>query len=145
MSTRRFLWRGMLRVYGYLCLGVRWYGRGGLAPVYVVWWGDVVARYLHGVGPRGRDDLGAVTLVVGWGNGGHRIGRGGNVRMGRGRSRKLRDVRWCRIRVYRRPSRRFLWGNWRSGGWWRWRRTGTKGWDGGGNVARARFRVGEGP
>jgi len=33
--------------------------------VYVVVWGDVVARYLHRVGPGGRDYLRAVVLVIG--------------------------------------------------------------------------------
>jgi hypothetical protein len=111
MSTRRFLGRGMLRVYGDLSLGVYWwYGRGRLSRVdmVVVRRGDVVARYLHRVGPGGRYDLRAVTLIVGWGGRGHRVGRGGNVRVRRGGSRELRDIRWCGIRVYRRPSRRSL-------------------------------------
>jgi hypothetical protein len=45
----------------------------------VVRWGDVVTRYLHCIGPGGRDDLHVVTLVIGQGNRGHGVDRGGNV------------------------------------------------------------------
>ena len=50
----------------------------------VVWRRNVVAGYLHDVRTSGRHDLGAIALVVGWGDGGHRVGRGRDIRM-RGR------------------------------------------------------------
>jgi hypothetical protein len=59
----------------------------------VVWRGDVVAQDVYRIGPGGRDGLRAVALVVGWRNGRHRIGRGGDIRVGRGRSRKLEGIR----------------------------------------------------
>jgi hypothetical protein len=42
-------------------------------------WGDVVTWYLHCAGPGGKGDLCAAALVVGWGNRGHGVGRGGNI------------------------------------------------------------------
>ena len=144
MSTRHFLGRGMLRVYGNLRLCVRRYWGRRLACVYVVVrWRDVVARYMHGVGPSGRDDLGAVTLVVGRSDGRHRVGRGRDIRMRRGRGGELRGIRWCGVRIYRRPSRRSLRGNCGGGRRRRGCRARTKGRDGGGNVVRAGFRVRE--
>jgi hypothetical protein len=62
----------------YLSLGACWYGRGRLSSIdMVVWWGDVVAGYLHSVGPGGSDDLRAVALVVGR----DEVDWGGNVRV----------------------------------------------------------------
>lgn len=45
----------------------------------VVWQGDVVAQGVYRIGSGRRDDLHAVTLVVGWCNGRCRIGWGGDI------------------------------------------------------------------
>ena len=55
----------------------------------VVWRGDVVGQGVYRIGPGERDDLCAVALVVGRRDGRYRIGQGGDIRMGCGRSRKL--------------------------------------------------------
>ena len=53
----------------------------------VVWRRDVVAGYLHDVGPSGGDDLGVVTtLIVGGSDRRHGVCGGGDVGMRRG---------WC--------------------------------------------------
>ena len=61
--------RGVLRVLGNLRLRMRWYWRRRFACVYVALWRqDIVARYLHCVGPSRRDDLRTVTLMIGQGD-----------------------------------------------------------------------------
>lgn len=65
----------------------------------VVRGGDVVARYLHDVRAGGRHDLGGIALVVGGSDWGHRVGRGRNVRVCRGRSGKLRRLLVGGVRV----------------------------------------------
>ena len=70
----------------------------------VVLRGDAIARDLNSVGPGGGNDLRAVALVVGRGNGRHGVGRGGDIRT---RCGELGGIHWRRIRVDRRPLQQF--------------------------------------
>ena len=100
-STRYFLGSGMFCVYGnfvFVCDGI---SEDDLHVNMVAWWRYVVVRYLHHVRPSGRGDLVAIALVVGWGDGGPGVGRGGDVRMRRGRNGKLGRVGWCGVQIYR--------------------------------------------
>jgi len=81
-------------ICAFVCAGI---GEEDLRVHVVVCGGDVVARYLHSVGPSRGNDLGAITLVVWRGDRRRQIFRGGNIRMRGGGSGKMRDICWCGI------------------------------------------------